>query len=263
MKSVVVVKRCGPDVDMRAGRDHWWHELMADASAKCPPAKLDAEHPLFILYTSGTTGKPKGAELTHSNMVLNARLSDTMYHAQDHDTHLITLPLFHSFGQSVQMNAGFYNKATLTLLARFDPDAALAIMDRDDVTIFAGVPTMYWAMLNHPNPEKYDLKKIASNLRLAVSGGSAMPVVAETYDGRNYPVYRWAVDTNTVTAVGTAAPVMHTVAPKLSAASPIRSSSVAITTSLAPLSRPRRNTCSIMGLPLISRNGLPGKRVDA
>jgi long-chain acyl-CoA synthetase len=64
----------------------------------------------------------------------------------------------------------------LTLLPRFDPEAALAIMERDNVTIFAGVPTMYWAMLNHPGADKFDLKKIAKNLRLAASGGSAMPV---------------------------------------------------------------------------------------
>lgn len=130
-----------------------------------------------ILYTSGTTGRPKGAELSHSNMVMNAKLSDNMYTALDHEVHLITLPLFHSFGQSVQMNAGFYARATLSLLPRFDPHAAFAIMERDNVTIFAGVPTMYWAMLNLPSAEeKYDLDKIAENLRICCSGGSAMPV---------------------------------------------------------------------------------------
>jgi long-chain acyl-CoA synthetase len=94
----------------------------------------------------------------------------------DHDVHLITLPLFHSFGQSVQMNSGFYNRATLVLLPRFAPDAALSLMERENVTIFAGVPTMYWAMLNFPGASKYDLEKIARNLRLCVSGGAAMPV---------------------------------------------------------------------------------------
>ena len=141
-----------------------------------------------ILYTSGTTGSPKGAELTHSNMLLNARLSDTMYHAEADDVHLVTLPLFHSFGQTVQMNSGFYNRSALTLLPRFDPDAALGIMQRDNVTIFAGVPTMYWAMLNHPNPEKFDLAKIARTLRLAVSGGSAMPVEVMRAFGEKFGV---------------------------------------------------------------------------
>lgn len=129
-----------------------------------------------ILYTSGTTGQPKGAELSHSNMIMNARLCDNMYPPADHDVALITLPLFHSFGQTVLMNSGFYRRMSLTLLPRFDPASALGIMERDNVSIFAGVPTMYWAMLKYPDAEKFDLEKIARNLRLAVSGGSAMPV---------------------------------------------------------------------------------------
>lgn len=129
-----------------------------------------------ILYTSGTTGKPKGAELSHMNMLLNARLTDTMYERRDHDVHLISLPLFHSFGQSVQLNAGIYNRATLVLLPRFSPDAALRLMDQENVTIFAGVPTMFWAILNYAGADKYDLQKISRNLRVCCSGGAAMPV---------------------------------------------------------------------------------------
>ncbi len=129
-----------------------------------------------ILYTSGTTGQPKGAELSHSNMLLNARLCDILYPTEKQDVHLITLPLFHSFGQTVQMNAGLYKRATLSLLSRFTPEAALRTMERDNVTFFAGVPTMYWAMLNVPNAQQFALEKIASNLRICISGGSAMPV---------------------------------------------------------------------------------------
>jgi long-chain acyl-CoA synthetase len=135
-----------------------------------------ADDTAVILYTSGTTGRPKGAELSHTNMIMNARLSDNMYERGEQDVHLVALPLFHSFGQTVQMNSGFYNGAAISLLPRFDPEAALGIMERDNVTIFAGVPTMYWAMLNHPNAEKFDLEKIAKNLHLCASGGSAMPV---------------------------------------------------------------------------------------
>lgn len=129
-----------------------------------------------ILYTSGTTGQPKGAELTHLNIVLNARLSDTMYPRKDADVHLLTLPLFHSFGQVVQLNAGFYNRATLVLLPRFSAEDALYLMDKYDVTIFAGVPTMYWALLHHAGAEKFDLEKISRNLRLCKSGGASLPV---------------------------------------------------------------------------------------
>jgi long-chain acyl-CoA synthetase len=83
------------------------------------------------------------------------------------------------------MNGGFYTRAALSLLPRFDPDSALAIMERDSVTFFAGVPTMYWAMLNHPGADRFDLDKIASNLRMAVSGGAAMPVeVMKAFENR-------------------------------------------------------------------------------
>ncbi len=150
--------------------------LMHDQPTIFETVMTDPDDTAVILYTSGTTGKPKGAELTHANMLLNARLSDSMYARADHDTHLITLPLFHSFGQSVQMNAGFYNRATLVLLDRFTPDAAFHLLDQENVTIFAGVPTMFWALLNHPGANKYDLAKIARNLRVCVSGGAAMPV---------------------------------------------------------------------------------------
>jgi long-chain acyl-CoA synthetase len=150
--------------------------LMQNQPTTFETVETDPDDTAIILYTSGTTGQPKGAELSHLNMVLNARLSENMYPKMDHDVHLITLPLFHSFGQSVQMNAGLYNRATLVLLPRFTPDDTFRLMEREGVTIFAGVPTMYWALLHHPGESKYDLQKIANNLRFCVSGGAAMPV---------------------------------------------------------------------------------------
>jgi long-chain acyl-CoA synthetase len=130
-----------------------------------------------ILYTSGTTGQPKGAELSHANMVMNALTSNRLFGtlATDHDTHLLTLPLFHSFGQSVNMNAGFSVGATLVLLPRFDAAQAIGLMQRETITFFAGVPTMYWGLLGALT-EDVDVDRIAGNLRRAVSGGSAMPV---------------------------------------------------------------------------------------
>ena len=128
-----------------------------------------------ILYTSGTTGKPKGAELTHSNMVQNALLANRLFGMHPHDVHLVALPLFHSFGQSVQMNAGLATGATVVLLPRFDAELALSLMEREQVTFFAGVPTMYHALLSCAHAGRFDLAGIAAGLRVAVSGGAALP----------------------------------------------------------------------------------------
>ncbi|MCP4166598.1 MAG: long-chain fatty acid--CoA ligase [Chloroflexi bacterium] len=139
--------------------------------------QTSSNDPAVILYTSGTTGSPKGAQLTHSNMVMNAKGCADLLDIKHGDIALATLPLFHSFGQTVIMNASFLAGATISLLPRFTPDAALGIMQRDDVTVFAGVPTMYWALYSYPGAEEqFDIQKISDNLHTAVSGGSSMPV---------------------------------------------------------------------------------------
>ncbi len=151
--------------------------LMKDQAptGSCQPT--DANDTAVILYTSGTTGRPKGAELTHANMAMNAMASQILVRLEARDTQLIVLPLFHSFGQTVQMNASFAAGATVVLLPRFDPDAVFAAMQAHQVTVFAGVPTMYVGLLNLPGAaERHDLKAIAASLRLGVSGGASLPV---------------------------------------------------------------------------------------
>ncbi|MEU4221182.1 long-chain fatty acid--CoA ligase [Actinoplanes sp. NPDC026623] len=130
-----------------------------------------------ILYTSGTTGQPKGAELSHANLVLNALTCNRLFGslATDHERHLITLPLFHSFGSTVQMNAGIAVGSTLVLLPRFQADEAVRLLQREKITFFAGVPTMYWGLLGALD-ESVDVAEIARNLRVAVSGGASLPV---------------------------------------------------------------------------------------
>jgi long-chain acyl-CoA synthetase len=126
-----------------------------------------------ILYTSGTTGKPKGAELTHLNLFRNADVSSrTTCEIGEGDIVLGALPLFHSFGQTVGMNASLKVGACLTMVARFDPGEALETMQRDGVTHFYGVPTMYGALLHHPERESFD----TSALRNCITGGASMPV---------------------------------------------------------------------------------------
>ncbi|WP_275559839.1 AMP-binding protein [Streptomyces sp. 5-6(2022)] len=93
----------------------------------------------------------------------------------EHERHLLTLPLFHSFGSTVQMNAGFSVAATLVLLPRFDPRQALALLQKEDITFFVGVPTMYWGLLGALTDD-IDVDCIAHALHIAVSGGASLPV---------------------------------------------------------------------------------------
>ena len=131
-----------------------------------------AEDTAVILYTSGTTGKPKGAELTHSNLAINADVMKQVFSIAPEDVILGALPLFHAFGQTCALNTSVSAGAELVLLARFDAGRALQTMERYGVTVFEGVPTMYSALLHHPERERFDV----SALRLCVSGGAALPV---------------------------------------------------------------------------------------
>jgi long-chain acyl-CoA synthetase len=126
-----------------------------------------------ILYTSGTTGQPKGAELTHANLATNAEINATdLLRVRSDDVIFGGLPLFHSFGQTCALNTAISTGACLTLVTRFTPDKALEVLQRDRVTVLEGVPTMYVALLNAPDRDRYDV----SALRVCVSGGSALPV---------------------------------------------------------------------------------------
>jgi long-chain acyl-CoA synthetase len=125
-----------------------------------------------ILYTSGTTGKPKGAQLTHSNLSVNADVSKALFSLTSEDVILGALPLFHAFGQTCGLNASIAAGASLALIPRFDAGKALEVIERDQVTVFEGVPTMYAALLHHPERDRADVR----TLRVCVSGGAALPV---------------------------------------------------------------------------------------
>jgi long-chain acyl-CoA synthetase len=147
--------------------------LMADAPPVFDTVQTMPDDTAVILYTSGTTGRPKGAELSHANMLFNTMAcAEKLMNIGRDEVGLAALPLFHSFGQTCVMNNMLYAGATITLLPRFEPQKALEVMARDKVTYFAGVPTMYFYLLNFPAAEQFDL----SALRICCSGGSAMPV---------------------------------------------------------------------------------------
>lgn len=154
----------------------YYAPLVAEQSPVFETLDVDDDDTAVILYTSGTTGQPKGAELRHRNMRDNAQSGAALFSADENnpDTYLSVLPLFHSFGQTVIQNGAVAYGGTVVMLPRFEPQAALQLMLDNDVTFFAGVPTMYWGLLGALE-EGVDVSKLAANLRVAAAGGSALP----------------------------------------------------------------------------------------
>jgi long-chain acyl-CoA synthetase len=149
-----------------------FERLLADHEPDGEVADRAPDDTAVILYTSGTTGTPKGAELTHHNLRRNVEIAAGLFGLGEEAVTLGALPLFHSFGQTCGLNATIRSGGCLTLIPRFDPAKALEIIQRDRVTVFEGVPTMYAAMLNLPDAGSYD----TSSLQRCASGGAAMPV---------------------------------------------------------------------------------------
>jgi len=150
------------------------------------PVPTGADDTAVILYTSGTTGQPKGAELTHSNLFLNCAfvVPRLVSFAADDLRALAVLPLFHSFGQTVIQNGTIAAGGTFSLLPRFDPAAAFEIIERDKITLFAGVPTMYFALLHHEGEREYDV----SSLQFCMTGGAPMPLEVMSDFEKRFPV---------------------------------------------------------------------------
>jgi long-chain acyl-CoA synthetase len=164
-----------------------------DALMRADPAEFETvlrapDDTAVVLYTSGTTGVAKGAELTHANMLLNAQASRDLFLALlgvEQATTLCVLPLFHSFGQTVVMNAHLLQGNRIVLLPRFEPAAVLGTMLAERVNAFAGVPTMYWSLLRHAEEHAIDTAPITATLRSCCSGGAPMPVeILNAFDAR-------------------------------------------------------------------------------
>ena len=158
-----------PGNDQRpAGTKHFDELYFADDTGDIEPT--DADDTAVIIYTSGTTGKPKGAELTHFQMFMNCTVAGELFGFEDDDIGVAVLPLFHVFGLSSVLNVCVRFNGTLVLIPRFEPGAILDAIERHRCTIFSGVPTMYFGLLQADTSGR-DL----SALRVGVSGGAAIP----------------------------------------------------------------------------------------
>ena len=153
------------------------NSLIKDASSEFEYIPTNAEETAVVIYTSGTTGKPKGAKLTHSNLAWNSSITVDLFDFKGDDITLTVLPLFHIFGQNCIMNAAVFAGISNVLLKRFDSNEVIQCIQKYSVTIFAGVPTMFWNLLNDLNTfKKGEISLLKNHWRIALSGGAAIPV---------------------------------------------------------------------------------------
>jgi acetyl-CoA synthetase len=169
VKHVVMVRRTGEPVAFRSGRDHWWHERMSAAAATCEPEPVDAEHPLFILYTSGTTGKPKGVVHTTAGYLLMAALTTKyVFDLKEEDTYWCTADIGWVTGHSYVVYGPLACGATTLLYEGApnhpEPDRFWSIVERHRVNVFYTAPTAIRAFLRWG--EQWPLKHDLSSLRL-------------------------------------------------------------------------------------------------
>ncbi|TVZ02004.1 long-chain fatty acid--CoA ligase [Trebonia kvetii] len=155
--------------------------LLAVATASGRLAERKPDDTAVIMYTSGTTGQPKGAELTHLQLYMNADVPGRLFDVQPADVVITVLPLFHVFGLSSILNVCVRFGCTMSLIPRFDPAVVLEAIQRDRATIFEGVPAMFISLLSYPDLDSHDV----SSLRVAISGGASIPAdVLDAFEKR-------------------------------------------------------------------------------
>ena len=157
---------------------HLFKPLLESVLPDPPDVKIDPTEDLVALqYTGGTTGTPKGAMLTHYNLVSNAVCCAYWLYGQDapnietKDVFLTALPLFHIYGMTTAMNAPIYMAGTMVMLPRPDPLDVLKAIQNQKVTVYCGVPTLYSQLIDHPDIQKYNLKTV----KFCISGSAPLP----------------------------------------------------------------------------------------
>ena len=170
-RHLIVARADLADLSAPSGGSNLTAVVLGAEPAAGPPA-TGGDDTAVILYTSGTTGRPKGAELTHANLLTNALACSTEVLPIGPETvALVALPLFHAFGQTVLHNAVLAVGGCLVLQPRWEPAAAAALVRRHQVTLFGGVPAMYLTLLARPEEADAEL----ASLRVCVSGGAPLP----------------------------------------------------------------------------------------
>ena len=167
VKTVIVYKRTGSDIKMTPGRDHWWHELMADAKDQCDAEPLDAEHPLYILYTSGSTGKPKGVVHTTGGYSVGTYITAKwVFDLKDEDVYWCTADIGWVTGHSYIVYGPLQNGATAVMYEGApnhpEPDRFWQMIERHKVNVFYTAPTAIRAFMKWGErwPRRYEMKSL-------------------------------------------------------------------------------------------------------
>lgn len=179
IKFLPLIKECNLDfleniilVDGEKSDDYILLSELKEQKTSLPQLEnIDQEFTAACLYTSGTTGQPKGAMLSHHNLIFDTKKTIEHLKVDDSDRYICVLPMFHAFAETVCMLMPLFLGAEIVIVDKFLPEKVLRIIQEKHVTFFAGVPTMYSALLNVKNKEQFDL----SHLNLCISGGAAMP----------------------------------------------------------------------------------------
>ncbi|MDZ7270744.1 MAG: long-chain fatty acid--CoA ligase [candidate division KSB1 bacterium] len=152
--------------------------LLAQGEATPPKVEMKPEETAVLLYTGGTTGLAKGAELTHSNLVANVlQARQWVWDIKDGEEVILTaIPLFHSYAMTACHHLAVQSSSAMVLVPRFDPLQVMKAIHRYRVTIFPGVPTMYVAINHHPRVRRFNL----GSVRVCISGGAPLPVEVQT-----------------------------------------------------------------------------------